>query len=64
VPGRNQLGEIHVLVNSAGVLDNEGIAGHSDETWRYHFSVNVDSYEIWTKLKAEAKAELTHTRSE
>jgi 3-hydroxybutyrate dehydrogenase len=41
---RNQLGEIHVLVNSAGVLDNEAIAGHSDETWRYHFSVNVDSY--------------------
>lgn len=41
---RDHLGEIHQLVNSAGVLDNEGIAGHSDETWRWHFSVNVDSY--------------------
>jgi NAD(P)-dependent dehydrogenase (short-subunit alcohol dehydrogenase family) len=41
---REQLGEVHALVNSAGVLDNEGIAGHSDETWRWHFSVNVDSY--------------------
>ena len=41
---KEQLGDIHALVNSAGVLDNEGIAGHSDETWRWHFSVNVDSY--------------------
>jgi len=41
---REQLGDIHALVNSAGVLDNEGIAGHSDETWRWHMSVNVDSY--------------------
>jgi 2-hydroxycyclohexanecarboxyl-CoA dehydrogenase len=41
---RSELGEIHALVNSAGVLDNEGIAGHSDKTWRYHFSTNVDSY--------------------
>lgn len=41
---REEFGEIHILVNSAGVLDNEGIAGHSDETWRWHFSTNVDSY--------------------
>ena len=41
---REELGRIDMLVNSAGVLDNEGIAGHSDETWRWHFSVNVDSY--------------------
>lgn len=41
---RDELGEIHILVNSAGVLDNEGIAGHSDETWHWHFNVNVDSY--------------------
>jgi 3-hydroxybutyrate dehydrogenase len=41
---RQELGPIHVLINGAGVLDNEGIAGHSDKTWRWHFSVNVDSY--------------------
>jgi 3-hydroxybutyrate dehydrogenase len=41
---RKELGPIHALINGAGVLDNEGIAGHSDETWRWHFSVNVDSY--------------------
>jgi NAD(P)-dependent dehydrogenase (short-subunit alcohol dehydrogenase family) len=41
---RAELGEIHILVNSAGVLDNEGIAGHSDETWRWTFGVNIDSY--------------------
>lgn len=41
---RQELGEIHILVNSAGVLDNEGIANHSDETWRWHYGVNVDSY--------------------
>src|SRR5919106_4371908 len=27
------LGDIHVLISSAGVLDNEPIAGHSDEAW-------------------------------
>lgn len=41
---RDELGDIHVLVNSAGVLDNEGIAGHSDDVWRWHYGVNVDSY--------------------
>ena len=41
---RKELGPIHALINGAGVLDNEGIAGHSDKTWRWHFSVNVDSY--------------------
>lgn len=41
---REALGPIHALVNGAGVLDNEGIAGHSDEIWRWHYSVNVDSY--------------------
>jgi 3-hydroxybutyrate dehydrogenase len=41
---RKELGPIHILINGAGVLDNEGIAGHSDKTWRWHFSVNVDSY--------------------
>lgn len=46
---REELGEIHILVNSAGVLDNEGIAGHSDETWRWHFGVNVDSYFYTTR---------------
>jgi NAD(P)-dependent dehydrogenase (short-subunit alcohol dehydrogenase family) len=38
------LGDIHVLINSAGVLDNEPIAGHSDEAWEYHYGVNVNSY--------------------
>jgi 3-hydroxybutyrate dehydrogenase len=41
---RDELGPVHVLINSAGVLDNEPIAGHADEVWRWHFSVNVDSY--------------------
>lgn len=41
---REELGEIHVLINSAGVLDNEGIAGHNDEAWEYHYGVNVNSY--------------------
>jgi 3-hydroxybutyrate dehydrogenase len=41
---RGELGEIHVLINSAGVLDNEPIAGHSDEVWEYHYGVNVNSY--------------------
>lgn len=41
---KQELGDIHILVNSAGVLDNEGIAGHSDGTWNHHFSVNVNSY--------------------
>ena len=41
---REELGPIHALINGVGVLDNEGIAGHSDEIWRWHFSVNVDSY--------------------
>lgn len=41
---KQELGDIHILVNSAGVLDNEGIAGHSDATWNHHFSVNVNSY--------------------
>jgi NAD(P)-dependent dehydrogenase (short-subunit alcohol dehydrogenase family) len=41
---RKELGEIHALINGVGVLDNEGIAGHSDEIWRWHMSVNVDSY--------------------
>ena len=46
---REELGDIHILVNSAGVLDNEGIAGHSDETWRWHYSVIVDSYFYTTR---------------
>jgi NAD(P)-dependent dehydrogenase (short-subunit alcohol dehydrogenase family) len=41
---REELGEIHVLINSAGVLDNEPIAGHSDDVWEYHYGVNVNSY--------------------
>ncbi|HXF56221.1 MAG TPA: SDR family NAD(P)-dependent oxidoreductase [Actinomycetota bacterium] len=41
---REALGEIHILVNCAGVLDNEGIVGHSDEVWERHYRVNVDSY--------------------
>jgi len=41
---RDELGGIDVLINSAGVLDNEAIAGHSDKTWRHHYGVNVDSY--------------------
>jgi NAD(P)-dependent dehydrogenase (short-subunit alcohol dehydrogenase family) len=39
-----ELGDIHVLINSAGVLDNEPIAGHSDEAWEHHYGVNVNSY--------------------
>jgi NAD(P)-dependent dehydrogenase (short-subunit alcohol dehydrogenase family) len=41
---RSEFGEIHALINSAGVLDNEGIAGHNDEIWSLHYSVNVNSY--------------------
>ncbi len=41
---RDQLGEIHGLINSAGVLDNEPISHHSDEAWEYHYGVNVNSY--------------------
>ena len=41
---REELGRIDVLINSAGVLDNEPIAGHNDETWEYHYGVNVNSY--------------------
>lgn len=41
---REALGEIHILINCAGVLDNEGIAGHADEVWERHYRVNVDSY--------------------
>lgn len=41
---REELGEIHGLINSAGVLDNEPISHHSDAAWRYHYGVNVDSY--------------------
>jgi NAD(P)-dependent dehydrogenase (short-subunit alcohol dehydrogenase family) len=41
---KKELGQIDILINGAGVLDNEPIAGHSDEVWRHHFSVNVDSY--------------------
>jgi len=41
---REQLGDIHVLINSAGVLDNEPIAGHSDAVWEHHYGVNVNSY--------------------
>ncbi len=33
-----------MLINSAGVLDNEPIVGHNDEVWEYHYSVNVNSY--------------------
>ena len=33
-----------MLINSAGVLDNEPIADHSDEVWEYHYGVNVNSY--------------------
>ncbi len=39
-----ELGDIHVLINSAGVLDNEPISHHSDEVWEYHYGVNVNSY--------------------
>jgi 3-hydroxybutyrate dehydrogenase len=39
-----ELGDLHVLVNSAGVLDNEPIAGHNDEVWERHYGVNVNSY--------------------
>ena len=41
---RDVMGQIDVLINSAGVLDNEPIANHSDEAWEYHYSVNVNSY--------------------
>ena len=41
---RGELGEIHVLINSAGVLDNEPIVNHSDEAWEHHYGVNVNSY--------------------
>ena len=43
-PRTGELGDIHVLVNSAGVLDNEPIAGHSDDAWEHHYGVNVNSY--------------------
>ena len=41
---RDEFGEIHILINSAGVLDNEPIANHNDEAWEHHYGVNVNSY--------------------
>ena len=41
---REELGDIHVLINSAGVLDNEPIVDHSDDAWEHHYGVNVNSY--------------------
>jgi NAD(P)-dependent dehydrogenase (short-subunit alcohol dehydrogenase family) len=41
---RDELGEIHMLINSAGVLDNEPITNHNDEAWEHHYGVNVNSY--------------------
>ena len=57
---RQELGEIHVLINSAGVLDNEPIAGHSDEVWEYTYDVPVrdgsenDAEEVERAIAAEA----------
>jgi 3-hydroxybutyrate dehydrogenase len=41
---RHELGDIHVLINCAGVLDNEPISNHSDDVWEHHYGVNVNSY--------------------
>jgi NAD(P)-dependent dehydrogenase (short-subunit alcohol dehydrogenase family) len=41
---REEFGQIDILINSAGVLDNEPIANHSDEAWEFHYGVNVNSY--------------------
>jgi 3-hydroxybutyrate dehydrogenase len=46
---RKELKVIHGLVNSAGVLDNEGIANHSEEVWNRTFAVNVNSYFYTTR---------------
>ena len=46
---RKELKVIHGLVNSAGVLDNEGIANHSEEVWHRTFAVNVHSYFYTTR---------------
>lgn len=46
---RQELKVIHGLVNSAGILDNEGIANHSEEVWNRTFAINVFSYFYTTR---------------
>ncbi len=45
----NEFKVIDGLCNSAGVLDNEGIANHSEKVWDWHFNVNVNSYFFTTR---------------
>jgi NAD(P)-dependent dehydrogenase (short-subunit alcohol dehydrogenase family) len=46
---RREFKVIHGLVNSAGTLDNEGIADHSFAVWDSAFAVNVHSYFCTTR---------------
>jgi 3-hydroxybutyrate dehydrogenase len=46
---RQELKVIHGLVNSAGILDNEGIANHSEEVWNRTFAINLFSYFYTTR---------------
>jgi len=46
---RQELKVVHGLVNSAGILDNEGIANHSEEVWNRTFAINVFSYFYTTR---------------
>ena len=46
---RKELDPIHGLVNSAGTLDNEGIANHSEDVWHRTFAINVHSYFYTTR---------------
>lgn len=48
------------LCNSAGVLDNEGIANHSEKVWDWHFNVNVHSYFFTTRAVIAGMFERGH----
>ena len=55
-----ELKVIHGLVNSAGVLDNEGIANHSEEVWHRTFAVNLNSYFYTTRAVIGGMFERRH----
>lgn len=46
---RKELKVVHGLLNSTGILDNEGIANHSEEVWNRTFAINVFSYFYTTR---------------
>lgn len=46
---RREFGQVHFLINSAGIIDNAPIAGHAEDVWRRSFAVNIDSYFYTTR---------------